>query len=441
MKKSYWFFFIFLLLSATAQSQFAVSPNQRYLTKNGKPFFWLGDTAWELFHRLNKEEARYYFRKRAEGGFTVIQAVALAEMDGLKVPNAYGQTPLINNDPTHPNEAYFKYMEDLIDLADSFQLNIALLPTWGDKLFKDQWGAGPEIFNAINARIYGAWIGKRFKGKTNIIWILGGDRNPRGEEDIAVWRAMAAGLQESLGKDILISYHPQPVEKGSAQWFHQDSWLSFNMFQNGHCRNMPVYDKINTVYNLKPTKPVIDGEPLYEDHPVCFNAQQNGTSSAYDVRVYAYLDLFAGAFGHTYGCHDIWQMFDSTRTPVNGPHMSWKEALELPGAAQMKWVRKLMESFPMLEREPDQSMLLQQNQPSSIRVQVTRGKNYILVYSAAGEPFGLKLGKLGAPSFTASWYDPRNGKYTEAGTIINKGVQTFTPPFRSYGQDWVLVLQ
>ena len=49
-------------------------------------FFWLGDTAWELFHRLNREEADKYLKNRAEG-FTVIQAVAMAEFDGLTEPN------------------------------------------------------------------------------------------------------------------------------------------------------------------------------------------------------------------------------------------------------------------------------------------------------------------------------------------------------------------
>src|SRR5688572_14224689 len=72
--------------------QLKVSENQRYLvTADGKPFFYLADTAWELFHRLNRAEADLYLRNRAAKGFTVIQAVVLGELDGLKVPNAYGE--------------------------------------------------------------------------------------------------------------------------------------------------------------------------------------------------------------------------------------------------------------------------------------------------------------------------------------------------------------
>src|SRR4051812_47911966 len=75
-----------------------VSENKRFLvTADGRPFFWLGDTAWELFHRLNREEAVRYLRNRAERRFTVIQAVALAELNGLNDPNPYGHRPLLDN--------------------------------------------------------------------------------------------------------------------------------------------------------------------------------------------------------------------------------------------------------------------------------------------------------------------------------------------------------
>ena len=58
-------------------------PGGRYLQyADGRPFFYLGDTAWELFHRTTREEARLYLEDRARKGFTVIQAVCLAERDG-----------------------------------------------------------------------------------------------------------------------------------------------------------------------------------------------------------------------------------------------------------------------------------------------------------------------------------------------------------------------
>ena len=89
-------------------------------------------------------------------------------------PNAYGETPLRNNDPTQPNEAYFAHVDWIVAKADSLGLYIGFLPTWGDKWNK-KWGQGPEIFTVENAEQYGEWLGKRYRD-AGLVWILGGDR-------------------------------------------------------------------------------------------------------------------------------------------------------------------------------------------------------------------------------------------------------------------------
>jgi hypothetical protein len=435
---------IIFLLAQTIRAQFSVSANGHYILRDGKDFFWLGDTGWELFHRLDRKQADLYLETRKRQGFTVIQAVVLGEFDGLHTPNAYGDLPLIDDDPSKPNENYFKHVDYIIDKAAKEGLVIGLLPTWGDKVRMDTWGKGPVIFNPENAFSYGQWIASRYKDRNNIIWILGGDRNPENEKELKIWRSMAAGLLEGFGGKGhgLITYHPQPNEQGSAQYFFSDEWFSFNMFQNGHCRNTPVYQKIFAAWQRLPAKPVLDGEPIYEDHPVCFNAKDLGTSNAYDVRQYAWLDLFSGAFGHTYGCHDIWQFYSADRDGVNGPHHYWPEAMELPGANQMKWARMLMESHqPLSERVPDQSLILENNLAASERIQATRGKDYLFVYSAAGKSFTVVLEKISGKMLRVYWLDPRNGEQIKKETVTNKGTQFFQPPRSGYGQDWILVME
>lgn len=423
-----------------------VSENKRFLVhENGKPFYWLGDTAWELFHRLNREEADKYLKNRVEKGFTVIQAVTLAELDGLHDPNPYGEIPLENDDPTRPREAYFKHVDYIIDRAAELGLYIALLPTWGDKLFKNNWGAGPEIFNLSNAKIYGQWLGNRYKNRKNIIWVLMGDRNPRHEADVNVWRAMAEGIEAGVGgaDKALITAHPQPndmADGGSGKWFHQDKWFDFNMFQTGHCRENSVYDRMQVAYNRTPIKPTLDGEPIYEDHPVCFNRKDLGISNAYDCRIFAYLEVFAGAFGNTYGCHDVWQMYAPNRQSVNGAAIPWYDAIDLPAAGQMQYLRKLIEARPMLDRIPDQTLITQSGEVYD-RIQATRGKDYMFVYSVKGKAFTVNMGKISGEKVVAFWYDPRNGKSAEIAVFPNKGTHTFTPPKSGYGQDWVLVME
>jgi hypothetical protein len=433
------------LSAVYTQAQLQVSANKRFLqTADGKPFFWLGDTAWELFHRLNREEATVYLKNRADKGFTVIQAVALAELDGLHDPNPYGEVPLENDDPTKPREAYFQHVDFIIHKAEELGLYIGLLPTWGDKVYKSSWGVGPEIFNIENAKVYGKWIGNRYKNQKNIIWILGGDRNPRNNEDVELWNAMADGIAEGIGghDKALLTYHPQPnslEDAGTSKWFQNSPWLDFNMFQTGHCREYNVWDRIALVYAKKPTQPVFDGEPIYEDHPVCFNANDLGTSSPYDVRKSAYIDVFAGAFGHTYGCHDVWQMYAPNRTPINGPHFPWYVAIDLPGAGQMKHLRNLIESRPMFDRIPDQTLITNALNAND-HIQATRGTDYIFVYSAEGIKFNLNTGKITGKELIGYWYNPRDGKSSEISKFPKKAQQEFTPPTSGYGQDWVLIV-
>jgi len=429
----------------TAQ-KLRVSDNKRYLVKaDGTPFFYLADTAWELFHRLNREEADIYLKNRVEKGYTVIQAVVLAELDGLRDPNPYGQVPLINEDPTKPNEKYFKHVDYIVNKAEQLGLYIGMLPTWGDKIFKNTWGTGPEIFNPKNARIFGEYVGRRYKNKP-IIWVLGGDRNPRNEQDVAIWRAMAAGIVAGAGNgkpdNVLMTYHPQPTGKGggSSTWFHSDKWLDFNMFQTGHCRNSDVYDKITHDYQLPLIKPTMDGEPIYEDHPVCFRADDLGYSAAYDVRRAAYLNLFAGAHGHTYGCHAVWQMYAPNRKAVNGSLKSWRESLDLPGASDMTHVRTLMESRPLLDRIPDQSLLKSETYSEGDRIQATCGKDYLFVYTTSGRPFTLHMGKISGDQVKGYWYDPHDGSTKPIGTLDNTQTHEFTPPAQGLGHDWVLIL-
>ncbi len=301
-----------------------VSDNCRFLAyEDGKPFFYLGDTAWELFHRSTREEADLYLDNRVKKSFTVIQAVALGEFDGTTAKNAYGFLPLVEQDPARPavkdgpDNDYWDHVDYIVNKAQSLGFFIGFLPTWGDKWNK-KWGKGPEIFNAPNAEVYGEWLGKRYSDKA-IIWILGGDRPIENSRHRTIIEAMAKGLRKGDGGRHLITFHPSGGH-GSSEYFHDAKWLDFNMRQNGHEQNyQPRYAQTRTDYDRTPVKPVLDGEPVYEDHPLAFKAQENGYSVAADVRRPLYWDLFGGACGHTYGHHSVWQLWRPGREPVNNP--------------------------------------------------------------------------------------------------------------------------
>ena len=424
-----------------------VSANQRFLvTADGRPFFWLGDTAWELFHRLTREDAERYLRNRAERRFTVVQAVALAELDGLDTPNPYGERPLVDHDPTRPNERYFAHVDWIVAKANALGLYVGFLPTWGDKWNK-KWGVGPEIFTPENAAVYGEWLGRRYRD-AGVVWILGGDRPVDTDAHRAVIGAMARGLRAGDGGAHLIAFHPTGGQ-GSAAAFHGEAWLAFNMRQNGHVAEYTGrYDQTRVDYDRAPAKPVLDAEPLYEDHPIAFKQKEHGHSIAVDVRRPLYWNLFSGAFGHTYGHHSVWQMWAPGRAPINDPLLPWTEAILQPGAAQMQHARALLESRPFLTRIPDPDVIVADRVATSVpgagryACVATRDRDgsYAMVYAPAGRPFTVRLRTIAGPRATAWWFNPRDGKATAAGTFDTSADHTFTPPDPGEALDWVLVL-
>lgn len=424
-----------------------VSENGRFLVRNDdEPFFWLGDTAWELFHRLDRDEVNSYLTTRVEQGFTVIQAVVLAELDGLETPNPYGERPLMENDPTRPNEGYFEHCDYVIDKAAELGLYVGVLPTWGDKWHHEP-GDGSGVFTPANAEHYGEFLSDRYGDRTNIIWILGGDRTVENDRHRRIMAAMAKGIRNGKGGANPITFHPRGGQ-GSAQYFHEEEWLDFNMRQTGHT---PVftdhYEHVRTDYGREPVKPVIDGEPLYEDHPIEFRADERGHSTATDVRRPLYWDLFGGAFGHTYGHHSVWQMWEPDRNPINDPLMPWSEALNQPGANQMRHGRQLLESRPMLTRVPDDSIVDPHRVKTAIpgagryRYTATRDEDgtYALVYAPTGRPFSVRMGVINGSNAVCWWYDPRTGTSEQIGTFESQGTRTFSPPAPT-DLDWILVM-
>jgi hypothetical protein len=425
--------------------QLQIASNNRYLIRaDGSPFFWLADTAWQLFNYLSREEADWYLQTRAAQGFTVIQAVALAEF-GCFDGNANGDAPLVDLDPAKPNEAYFAHVDWVVARAKELGLTIGFLPTWGDK-WNQRGGAGPEIFTPHNAREYGKFLGRRY-AHADVVWILGGDRPVESTTHEAIIRAMSLGLkegeeevQENIGTH-LQTFHPSGMQN-SAQHFHTDEWLDFNMWQTGHARNRACYNLIAQTYALEPAKPILDGEPGYEDYPDDLK-QENGYLSAWDVRKFLHWNLFAGACGHTYGCHDVWQFWDGTRTPITFAQTHWRDALFLEGATQMQHARRLLEARPFITRVPDDSLLLnkQHDAPES-HIGATRNDDgsYAFVYSAAGNGFTINTTKLTGATLRASWFDPRSGECLVAEEFTREASRDFTPPTSGENCDWILVL-
>lgn len=391
-----------------------IDKSNRYLQKSdGTRFHWIGDTAWELFHKLNRMEAAWYLTERAKQQFTIIQAVILAECDGLRTPNAYGRLPLIQNgdglwDPTKPDctgsYSYYDHIDYVLSTAENLGLYIALLPTWGDK-WNRKWGIGPEIFTPENAYSYGRFLAERFCCHDNIVWILGGDRPIETSEQRAVIDAMANGLRTGDGGKFLIGYHPSGAAS-SAQFVHDAPWLDFHMTQSGHgFPSKPAFLLTVEDYRRNPIRPVIDGEICYEDHPKNFDAA-NGYFDETDVRQSLYQNIFSGACGCTYGHSSVWQF--RTETDAYWPN-TWKAAVHRPAAAKIVLFRRFLERHDLRSHIPVTNATLDNPQDARY-IAAMVSPDSAFVYIPNGAP--VTWNRAVIPFTKAILLNPRSGKYT-----------------------------
>jgi hypothetical protein len=446
-----------------------VHPHGHFLERaDGKPFFWLADTAWELIHSTTREECSYYLHTRAIQGFTVIQTVVLSEFDGLNRPDESGARPLLGNDPARPNAAYFNRVLEIVDEAASRGLYVALVPAWGDKLTAP-WGTGPRIFTTANlpvAETYGRYLGELTADRSNVLWLLGGDRPPRlsaklggaflqtgveagfpSDQDwTPIWRALAAGLAAGLGNKPLVVFHPQGGEFSSSIFLHAEPWLGVNGMQSGHGggHDVPVWNWIARDWALSPAKPTLDLEPNYEDHP--FNPwprwdPSTGYFRDHDVRKQTYRSVFAGGCGVSYGHHSVWQFAGPRREVINHAERDWIDALWRPAGREMQFLRALVESRPFFSRIPDQGLIVGDPGAGGFHIQATRDAQgtYAFVYFPISDlPATLDLTRLSARRIRAWWFDPRTGVGHLIGEWDGGAPATIRSP--PYGPDWVLVL-
>lgn len=454
MKKIIFTLTLCLILGMTAYAQdsrgsLQVTPNGRYLQyADGTPFFWLGDTGWELFHRLTLEEIEKYLDNRQAKGFNVIQAVILAELDGLRVPNKYGDVPFIDMDPDKPNEAYFVLVDSVVRMAGERNMVMALLPTWGDKITLNYGGLGPVVFTPENAYRYGLFLGKRYKDKTNIVWILGGDRPPQDDKNDwkSVYEAMAKGLDDGTGRHILKTFHPGGSVWESSIHLHNESWMDFNMIQSGHAeQDQPVWRNVQRDWHLQPSKPVIDSEPNYEDltvNPWSRSEKPKPIFTEYDVRKQLYRSVFAGGFGVTYGQSSIWRMHNSDIYNENRGLQKWSDMLDRPGAFQSGYLRKLIESRPYVNRIPDDSIILEGQGTKADYITAFRDERgrYSMVYIPVGKTIKIRTSHISSKKINAWWFNPKNEETHRIGVLRNNGIHSFTTPTLGDGNDWVLVL-
>ena len=408
-----------------------VSANSLYIVhENGTPFFWLGNTAWLLPERLNREEAEYFLTKDREAGYNVEQIQVL---NAIPTFNVYGQQA--NNMEFDFSKVskpgvygYWEHLDYIVSVAEQNGIYIAMDCIWGSML---------KHMDTKKAEALGKFLAQRYKDCPNIIWMIGGDI--RGDKSPEVWDAMARAIRK-IDNNHIMTFHPRG-RTTSAWWFNDREWMDFNMFQSGHRRygqrngdgDYTIKDNteednwryVDMSFEKKPLRPVIDGEPSYEDIPQGLHDFSAPRWMDYDVRRYAYWAVFGGCFGHTYGHNSVMQFIRPGLNASFGAEKPWWEAMNDPGYNQMKYLKWLMLNLPFTERVADQSVIAGTNGERYDRNIATRGNDYLLVYNYSGKPMDIDLTKISGKKKNVWWMNPADGTLTYIGEMDSK-VHTFT---------------
>ena len=443
--------FLFLSLSLHAaekpwsHGRLQVADNGLYLQhEDGMPFFWLGDTGWLLPQRLDRDEAQHYLEQSAREGFNVVQ---IQVINGVPSFNRYGK--MSHPDGWNLSEAskqgeygYWEHLDHIVDTAERNGIYIGMVCIWGG-LVKG------GLMDKEQAEEYGKFLADRYKDKKNIIWIIGGDI--QGDVKTEVWDTLASTIKAN-DPEHLMTFHPRG-RTTSARWFADRDWLDFHMFQSGHRRynqrmgnkDYPIPDGteedswmyVDSVRKHKPIKPVLDGEPSYENIPQGLHGADEPVWTDKDVRRYAYWSVFAGSCGHTYGHNNIMQ-FIRPGLPgayfADGIEKPWYVAINDPGRLQMKYLKRLMLSFPYFDRVADQEIVMDNGEKYD-RIIATRGNDYLLAYNHTGCPMTLDLSRISGREKDIWTMDPTDGRLIYLGKTDERHYKLIPTP----GKDLVVI--
>src|SRR5664280_146169 len=179
--------------------------NGRFLVdQHNTPFLMLGDAPQSLIVNLSDTDAASYFLDRQQHGFNSLWVNLLCTTYTGGRPDSStigGVVPFTNTIPgtssydlSTPNPDYFAHADRMIKLAATYGLQIIL-----DPIETGGYLGVMRDNGTVKCRAYGQYVGNRYKGFPNILWMSGNDfQSWRTASDDAVAVAVAQGI---LAKD------------------------------------------------------------------------------------------------------------------------------------------------------------------------------------------------------------------------------------------------
>jgi len=364
-------------------SRLTISPTKDYFLRDGKPFFWMGDTLWSAFCRTSMNEWKQILHRRKQQGFNVIQIMVLPPWDRSRPDD--GPFPFLTGtdgspDFNRPNPEYFEEARKKLEYASKLGFIPALAPVWVHEV-ENTWGERTAPGTAMTkAQIehYLDYIIPLFKPYAPV-YLCSGDCRYESRQEIDLYAYILKKVHE-LDPEALTTLHPAPCE--IPEELLLDKNLDFYLFQSGHEADQSNCRKMSELYSARRNKkPVVNGEPCYE---ASGHGNAHGRFTERDVRRSVWTSLFSGAkAGVTYGAHGLWSMhrqessFPSEQFSSLPPH--WESALFLRGADDMGWISYLYNEYEMWLANPV-DLLCEKNE--EIYVSAYADKSKVFIYAA-----------------------------------------------------------
>jgi hypothetical protein len=394
--------------------------------KNGKPFPLVADAAWSLFVGTTETEATTYLEDRRTKGFTTV-LVNLVEhkFDVNGAPkNKAGDAPFTTaGDFSTPNDAYFAYVDKVMNIALAKNILVLLAPAYiGYNGADEGWYQSMLTSGTTKLTTYGTYVGKRYAKYPNVIWVDGGDFNPPNRTVVTAVEAAIKAADPS-------HMHTAHCNRGTSSmdyWPHATyTWLDLDAVYT----DANVYAGGQTAYTRSGALPFFSIESIYEGE---------GASPS-QVRSQAYGAIMSGGFGHVYGHGDIWGFgVHLDLSPAN-----WPGALDSPGAKSMSQLAKLLNTYAWSKLVPDFANALFTGAAShGAWSSIAADKKLAMIYAPTSQTYSIDLSKLAGPT-NITWFDPTNGAtsaepggpFTGNKSLAAKGNNAGGDP------DWVIVLE
>ena len=417
----------------------ASSDGDHLVTADGRPFLLHGEAAWSLIGQLTTSDTMTYLADRHRRGVnTIIVNLIEAFYSDHHPNNAAGDAPFTRaNDFSTPSEAYFAHADQVIDLAASQGMAVMLFPSYLGLQAQEGWRAQMSSMGATagapKCASYGRFVGQRYAGKNNIIWMWGGDYDPSGDPALeACMKAISDGIRAAT-----------PGALDSAHWAFDRTSRDEQAFVNA-IGLVGVYNYNDSLQDICrstrtdpgfPRMPTYLIETCYEDEM----AQSRCSPDPFDARRREFWGWLGCGAGQIYGVASVWQ-FSS----------GWQGKLGAPAAVSASRLLAIAQQVSWQTLAPDDALVTagggSQGTPDEVIATRTADHKQAVIYIPPSIPppatsaITVDLTQL-TGSVTATWQDPTADHSVPAGDNLT-GSHAFTTPGKNSGgdSDWVLVL-